>query len=791
MGVLDLIKDRIVYFDGGSGTFLQENGLKVGENPENLNIENKELVIKMHTEFLNAGADIILTNTFGLNNLKFKEKTQPLAKAAIDNAKEAIKNSNKKAYIAYDIGPIGKMMEPMGDLKFDEAYKIFKEQVEFAKDGGADLILIETMSDLYEVKAAVLAAKENSNLPIFASITFDENFKTLTGADAKTMVAYLEGLGVSALGVNCSLGPKEMIPIIKDILKYSSTPVLVSPNAGLPKEIDGKTVFLISADEFSDYMLEIANLGAVFLGGCCGTKKEHIEMMIKKTKNIKPKAISKKDFTIATSYSKTVFINEEPKIIGERINPTGKKLLKEALKNNNLDYVLKEALLQEEKGADILDVNMGLPEIDENEMMQKSIKAIQSVTDIPLQIDTTDFKTMENAMRIYNGKPIVNSVNAKKEEMEKIFPLIKKYGGVIIGLTLDEKGIPNTAKERFLLAKKIVDTAKTYNIDKKDIIIDCLVMAVSTDKNSAKVILETLKLIKENLGVKTVLGVSNISFGLPYRKKINSSFYTMALTQGLNCAILNPLDDEIITAHNAFLALNAQDDNFENFISKYASIKADTIIEKSDIDLKTAIIKGLSEDAKNNTIQLLKTQKPLDIINEYLIKALDEVGKNYEEGKSFLPQLLMSASAAGAAFDEIKAFLLNKGEKQVSKGKIVLATVKGDIHDIGKNIVKVLLENYGFTVIDLGKDVDIDLIVDTVIKEDVKLVGLSALMTTTVSNMQKTIKKLNEKCPDVKIMVGGAVLNEEYAKMINANKYSKDAVESVNYALEFFKNMKD
>ena len=791
--LLERLGKELLFLDGGMGTMLQERGLKPGELPEIWNIEHREEIIDIHRSYFEAGSDIVLSNTFGANALKFKDNKYDLEKIVrfgISNVKEAIKlgvKDNREVYVGLDIGPTGKLLKPMGDLSFEDAYKVYSQVVQIGQDSGADLIHIETMGDTYELKAAVLAAKECTSLPVFATVIFDEKGKLLTGGDIPCVVSMLEGLGVDALGINCGLGPKQMIPLLKEILEYASIPVIVKPNAGLPKQKDGNVYYDVTKEEFGEIMKEIVQLGACVIGGCCGTTPSHIKEMVENNKDRNLVKRKKNERTIVSSYGHAVEIGTKPIIIGERINPTGKKRLKEALKSNDLDYILKEALLQQDAGADILDVNVGLPDIDEVEMMKKVIFELQSVTSLPLQIDTVNTNALEQSMRIYNGKPMINSVNGKQESMDEIFPLVKKYGGVVIGLTLDENGIPNDARGRVEIARKIINEAKKYGIDKKDIVIDVLAMTISSDPRGAITTLEALKGVKEELGVKTVLGVSNISFGLPLRPIINSNFYTMAMQSGLDLGIINPLSEDMMRSYYGFCALMNHDENFENYIKKYSDTKKEEKVSKEEIiSLKNAIEKGLKEEAVKGTKNLLNEKEPLNIINEYLVPALDKVGKRFEKGTLFLPQLLMSADAAKAAFEIIKDEILKEGKEEEKKEKIVIATVKGDIHDIGKNILKVLLENYNFDVIDLGKDVDPEIIVETAVKEDIKLVGLSALMTTTVVSMEETIKLLNKRKPDCKVMVGGAVLNQEYADMINADFYGKDAMQSVYYAKELF-----
>ena len=792
MTIREKLKTKRIYFDGGYGTALQRAGLKPGELPEIWNITKPDVIIDLHCQYLNAGCDILKTNTFGANRLKFNKNSgeyalEEILISAIDNAKKAIEkvNCNEKKYIALDIGPTGKLLKPLGQLGFEESISIFKEIIKIGSENGVDLVLIETMNDSYETKAAVLACKEVCDLPIFVTNAYDNTMKLMTGADPCSMVALLEGLGVDALGINCSLGPDMMMPVIKELLKYSQTPVIVNPNAGLPVIKDGVTVYEISPDEFANSMKNIADMGVNILGGCCGTTPLHIKAVKENTKDIPYIPITKKDYTIVSSYTHSVIIDKKPVLIGERINPTGKPLFKNALRENNIDYILQEAISQQELGADILDVNVGLPEINEVDVLKKAVTEIQTVTDLPLQIDTTDIVAMEKALRVYNGKPLINSVSGKKEVMEEIFPLAKKYGGVIIALTLDENGIPNNADERIKIADKIIKCAKEYGIEQKDIIIDPLAMTISSDTTSALTTLECIKKIK-NSGGKTSLGVSNVSFGLPQRSLINSTFFAMALSNGLNAAIMNPHSKEMMEAYYSFCALSNLDSQCEKYIEYTSDFKAEEKAVQTDENpektLKNAILKGMKEKAVTCAETLVLKKDALNIINDCIIPALDETGKGFESGNVFLPQLLMSAESAKGAFDVIKKSLLKNGEKRRKKYKIIIATVKGDIHDIGKNIVKVLLENYDFEVIDLGKDVPPEKIVETAIKENAKLVGLSALMTTTVPAMEETITLLKEKYPSCKSVVGGAVLTKEYADMIKADKYAKDAMEAVRYA---------
>ncbi len=775
----------MVFFDGGTGTLLQQKGLKAGELPELWNIEKREALIEIHKNYYEAGSDIVLTNTFGANRIKLHDipySIEQIITAAVENAKTAAKTcQGKKGYVALDIGPTGKLLKPLGDLDFEDAYAAFQEMAIAGEKAGADLIVIETMSDIYEAKAAVLAAKENTNLPVFVTVVFDEKGKLLTGSDIASVVAILEGLNVDAMGMNCGLGPHQMFSLAEQMLACCSIPVIIKPNAGLPRTENGTTVFDVSPEEFAEEMAKIVDKGVWLVGGCCGTTPAHIKAVYQKCQQKPVFPIVPKNKTVTASYTHAVEI-DKPVIIGERINPTGKSRFKQALREKDLDYILREGFSQQQKGAHILDVNVGLPDINETEMLVSVMKELQSVIDLPLQIDTSDVVAMEKALRLYNGKAMINSVNGKKESMEAVFPIVKKYGGVVVGLTLDESGIPTKAEERFKIAQKIVKTAGEYGIFSKDIVIDVLAMTISSDQFSAVETLKALQMVKQKLNVKTILGVSNISFGLPQREIITANFYTMALQNGLDAGIINPNSEAMLHSYHAYCALAGLDDNCMDYISQYGGQVTPSVSSSpSTISLGTAIEKGLKERAKEAAEQRLKEMEPLALINKELIPALDHVGKGFEKGTIFLPQLLMSAEAAKSAFEVVK---LHIGAAQTKKDKVILATVKGDIHDIGKNIVKVLLENYSYDVVDLGKDVPPEIIVETAIAQDIKLVGLSALMTTTVTNMETTIQLLKKKKPDCKVVVGGAVLTQEYADSIGADHYAKDAMATVYYAQE-------
>ena len=794
------LREGILYLDGGTGSILQSLGLKPGELPEVWNIERANDIVNVARQYYEAGSNVVYTNTFGANSLKYDGKdgrysVEEIVSAAVNNTRRALneaKGDKSDRYVALDIGPLGKMLSPLGDLPFEEAVEIFANTVRAGVKAGADLIAIETMNDSYETKAAVLAAKENSDLPVIVTNVYDEEAKLMTGACPESMVAMLEGLGVDALGANCSLGPKQMIPIAKRLYEATSLPLIMKPNAGLPKSVDGKTVFDVDAKEFSDIMTELVSLGARILGGCCGTTPEYIKETVKATKNLPICDIIYRNLTVVSSSQEAVYFDKKTILIGERINPTGKKLFKEALRNHDIGYVLNEGIKQKENGAHVLDVNVGLPEIDEPKLLTECVEELQSVISLPLQIDTTNVNAMESALRVYNGKAMINSVNGKEEVMNEIFPLAKKYGGLVVCLTLDEDGIPDTAEKRIEIAEKIIKRAKDFGIDKKDLIFDPLAMAISSDSSQALVTLDAVKMLTDKLHVNTSLGVSNVSFGLPNREFITASFFTMAMQNGLSGAIMNPFSVEMMKAYYGFNALSMLDDNCAEYIDFAGSIEQNTgVLNKTDKSgivsdengLKGAIIKGLKEEAAVLCKKALETADGLTLINEEIVPALDVVGVGFEKKTMFLPQLLMSAEAAKAAFDEVKKTI---SASEANKETVILATVKGDIHDIGKNIVKVIMENYGYKVIDLGKDVPPETIANCAIENNIRLVGLSALMTTTVPAMEETIKLISKLKPDCKVVVGGAVLTQEYADMIHADKYAKNAMETVRYAEELF-----
>ena len=764
---------------------LQKSGLRLGEIPETLNLTHPETVKEIHRGYVEVGTQIVCANTFGANGYKLKDSgytVDEIIRAGVKNAKEAV---DGKALVALDVGPIGQLMEPSGSMSFETAYNYFKEEILAAE--GADVIFFETMTDLLEVKAGVLAAKENCDKPVLVSMTFEENKRTFAGVSVASAALTLQGLGVDAIGVNCSLGPDELAPIVEEFTRWTTLPIIVKPNAGLPDP--NSNTYSVLPDDFAESISKIIDFGTVKLvGGCCGTTPDYIRALKKVTdrKTYKKAAVNKD--TAVCSGTTAVEISE-PRVIGERINPTGKKLFKEALINNDIDYILSQAISQVNAGADILDVNVGLPEIDEKEMMLRVVKALQSIVDVPLQIDSTKPDVLEAALRIYNGKPIVNSVNGEEKSLSTVLPLVKKYGASVIGLALDEDGIPKTAEGRFEIAKRIVDRAKSLGIDPKDVYIDCLTLTVSAEQAGCMETLRALHRVKTELGCKTCLGVSNISFGLPNRPLINHIFLTMALEEGLDLPIINPNDEDMMGALRAYKVLANIDKNSTDFINSYNSVKTETkVIQSEHIALSDAIIRGLKTEAANTTKNLLEKKDAMDIVNNELIPALDSVGADFEKGKIFLPQLIQSANVAQVCFEEIKKHLTKNNDAPVSKGKIILATVKGDIHDIGKNIVKVLLDNYGYTVVDLGRDVEPQLIVDTAVKQNIKMIGLSALMTTTLGSMEETIRLVREtpELKGCKIAVGGAVLTNDYAMKIGADYYCKDAKDTVDKAKEVF-----
>ena len=790
MTIQEKIQAGLVFFDGGTGTMLQEAGLAPGELPERWNLTHPEVIQNLHRAYLAAGCNIIKTNTFGANRLKLGDELAQIVLAGIQHAKAAITKTGQ--YVALDIGPLGKMLKPLGDLDFEDAVRVFAEVVRLGVQGGVDLILIETMNDAYETKAAVLAAKENSHLPVFVTNVYDERGKLMTGADPVSMIALLEGLRVDALGINCSLGPAQMKKLVPVFARYASLPIIVNPNAGLPHSEGGRTIYDVGPEDFAAEMTEIVRLGARIVGGCCGTTPEYMKRMIEQVRDIAPLPLSTKPHTLVSSYTHAVEMGPSPILIGERLNPTGKKRLKEALKREDMGYILNEGLKQADQGAHVLDVNVGLPGIDEAGMMCRVVEELQAVTDLPLQIDSSSPEVLERAMHRYNGKPLVNSVNGKEESLEQVLPLVAKYGGVLIALTLDEAGIPEEADGRIRIAKKIIERAASYGIARKDIVVDPLAMTISSDTTSALTTLACIRRLTQELQVHTSLGVSNISFGLPKREMITSTFFAMALANGLSAAIMNPASAEMMKVYHCAKALRNQDPNCQAYIA-YADtvtteVKSTAAAPKAGEPqaegLAGAIVRGLKEEAARYTKELLQTTAPMDVVNGEIIPALDIVGQGFEKKTVYLPQLLMSAEAATASFEVIKQKMGSSSQEK--KGTIVIATVKGDIHDIGKNIVKVLLENYGYEVIDLGRDVAPQTILDAVEKYQVRLAGLSALMTTTVPAMEETIQLIHEKAPYCQVVVGGAVLTADYAKQIGADFYGRDAMETVRVAEKVF-----
>ncbi|TDP94688.1 5-methyltetrahydrofolate--homocysteine methyltransferase [Halanaerobium saccharolyticum] len=797
MELKDRLGKEVIIFDGAMGTVLQQRGLKAGDVPEKLNIEKSKEIIDIHKSYLKAGAEILTTNTFGANALKMEEidySVEEVIAAGVENAKAAVMESGLKAAVALDMGPLGELLEPMGSLTFDEAYNLYQQQVLVGVEYGADLIHIETIADLYEARAAILAAKENSNLPVFCTLTFEEDGRTFTGGSIRSMISVLEGLGVDGIGLNCSLGPEKLEPLVEEVLKYSETLVILQANAGLPVVEEGETVFKISPEEYFKPLARLYEKGLAVVGGCCGTNEDFIALIAENLKNkkVKQRKITRESLVCSPSqHLKLDGVN----VVGERINPTGKAAFKQALRNEDLDHILKVAVEEVDAGADILDVNLGLPDIDEKAMMVKVIKELQGILDIPLQIDSSDPEVIEEVLRYYNGTAIVNSVNGEKEVLENTLPAVKKYGAAVIGLTMDDNGIPDTAAGRFAVAERIVKKAAEYGISRDKIIIDCLTLTASAQQEGVKETLKALKMVREKLGVKTTLGVSNVSFGLPARPILNRTFLSMALYQGLNLPIIDPNDQEMMAAVKAAAVLNNLDPGAAQYIEYMAENESDNDSKaasensrdnNSKADLKTVIVKGLKTEAGRLTEEILQEKEALEIVNDYLIPALDTVGERYEKGEIFLPQLVQSAETVKEAFAVLKAEMARTGGRNISKGKIVMATVKGDVHDIGKNIVKTVLENYGYQIIDLGRNVNIKEVVKAVKENEIKLLGLSALMTTTVKNMEKTIKAVREAAPATKIMVGGAVLTADYAEMIEADFYARDAKEAVEIAKKIF-----
>ena len=793
--IREYLKDHILIFDGAMGTMLQKEGLPIGDNPEIFGIKNPHKLLKIHKKYLEAGSNVLTTNTFGCNELKVNKlgyTVEEVIDRAVSIAKQAIEESDKSKprFVALDIGPIGEMLEPMGTLSFDRAYEIFKRQVIQGEKSGADLIIIETMMDLYEAKAAVLAAKENTNLPVICTMTFDENGRSFTGCLPEAMVATIEGLGVDALGVNCSLGPKQLLPIVKTITELANVPVIVQANAGLPVIKEGQAIYEMNDEEFFQGVKNFVDLGVSIIGGCCGTNETFIKKICDNIEKLQKKEPKRRKSTIVCSAVKYIDI-QGPTIVGERLNPTGRQLLIDAYVSGNNDYVINLALEQSNEGSEILNVNVGVPDLDEERAMKRVIKGIQEVVDVPLQLDSSNVKALEAGLRYYNGRTIVNSVNGKEKSLETILPIVKKYGACVVGLTLDENGIPSTAEGRFNIAKKIVERAEQYGIKRQDIFIDCLSLTVSAQQDEAMETIKAIKMVKENLGCKTILGVSNISFGIPNRKALNNTYLNLALGAGLDLAIINTEDRTMVESIDAYKVISNMDKGCLDYIEKFKFVSNDNKTKErknyDNLTLEDAIERGLKEEAKDLTLKILESHDEHFVLDKVLIPALDVVGTKYDKGELFLPQMIQAAETVKVSLNIIKE-RLSKNNNTSSKGKIIVATVQGDIHDIGKNIVKIMLENYGYEVIDLGKDVPIEEVVKRAKEENIQLIGLSALMTTTVENMKKTIKALKENNINARVFVGGAVVTEEYAQKINADYYSKDAKSAVEIAKINFKS---
>jgi 5-methyltetrahydrofolate--homocysteine methyltransferase len=787
-------EDRFLLFDGGMGTMLQERGLLPGDLPEDMNLTAPEMVREIHAAYVAAGADVITTNTFGANELKLpgEQQVEQVIAAAV-----ACARASGARFVALDIGPLGQLLEPLGPLNFEQAYALFARQVRAGREAGADLIIIETMSDLYECKAAVLAAKEQSDLPVFASMTFQEDGRTFLGCDAITAAVTLSALRVDALGVNCSLGPAQLLPVVEDLLRYSRVPVLAQANAGLPNLISGKTAFSVTPGFYVRYALKMARRGVRILGGCCGTTPEYIALLRRGLNELHPVKPDYQPLTACTSGNRTAILGRGVTVVGERLNPTGKKRLQKALREGDMDYVITEAFAQAEAGSDVLDINVGLPELDEAAVLARVVREVQGAVNLPLQLDSPDPRAIEAALRVVNGKPIINSVNGKAEVLTAILPLARRFGAVVIGLTLDENGIPPRAEERVAIARRIAEAADRCGLPREDLIIDCLVLAASAQQTEVAETLRAVRLVKAELGLLTILGVSNVSFGLPYRPLLGSVFLAAALGAGLDACIINPLAPRFAEVIDAFRVLNAEDADSLHYIAKYAGVSetagvpvtarpAAAAESANGLSLGEIIEKGRRGEAGAAVSELLLSTAPLDIVEQHFIPALDRVGQRFEKGELFLPQLMQAAQAVQNGFEVLRAQVEKTGEQQASRGKILLATVKGDIHDIGKNIVKMLLENYGFAVVDLGRDVPPELIVQTIREQDIRLAGLSALMTTTVESMKETIAAVRQAGLPCHFMVGGAVMSEKYAQLVGADFYARDAMESAAIAGRFF-----
>ena len=800
MSFRELLNKGPFFLDGGMGTLLQAQGLKPGEAPETWNLTHPDRITAIHRAYYEAGTNMVAANTFGVHPQRYDlAACEEMIRAAVACADRARREANcgHEMFIGLDIGPCGKLLKPLGPLDFEEAVSGFAAVIRMGAACGVDCIFLETMNDGAETRAALLAAKENCDLPVLVSNAYGADGKLMTGGTPESVVAMLEGLGADAVGVNCSLGPDALAPIVERYLAVASVPVLMKPNAGLPQEKDGKTYFNVMPDTFSAQIAALVPKGLRVMGGCCGTTPEYIAALKEAVGEQVPPPVEKKRHTVIASRGTVLELGKNPVIIGERINPTGKKRLRKALEEGDMAYVLNEAITQEERGAEVLDVNVGTPGVDEPALLTQAVQELQAVTDLPLQLDTADPVAMERALRAYNGKAMINSVNGKQEVMDAVFPLVKKYGGALVALTLDEAGIPATAEGRLAIAERILKEAEKYGIDPKEILFDTLTMTVSADGTAAQVTLDALRMIREKTGCGTVLGVSNVSFGLPEREVLGSAFLTMALERGLSAAIMNPLSDRMMGAMISFRTLTGRDANCGAYIRFAGELPAMQAVataapagaapkETGAKGLRRAVVKGLCREAGNLAREALENgQDGMDLVKNEIIPALDEVGQGFEAKRLFLPQLMMSAEAAEAAFREIKARTAGQAEGQPSKGRVVIATVKGDIHDIGKNIVRLLLENYGFEVTDLGRDVAPETVLEAVERLHAPVCGLSALMTTTVPAMAETVALLHEKAPWCRVMVGGAVLTEEYAQEIGADGYGKDAMASVRLTERF------
>lgn len=784
MKLEELLGKRLIFVDGGMGTMLQAAGLTGGEAPERWNLTHPETVAEVHRAYLAAGCDIVTANTFGATGARFGAELQKVIQAGVKLARQGVEEAGH-GFAAFDMGPTGKLLAPYGELPFQEAVSLYRQAAAWGAEAGADLIIIETMGDPYEMKAAVLGAREACDLPILATMMADANGRLLTGGTVETMAVLLDGLGVTALGLNCGLGGPEMLPLLRRIRRVTERPLLCSPNAGLPRMVGGRTVFPAGPEAFAQAQRELAQAGAWLLGGCCGTTPEHIRAMVAACREVTPAPVPPVTETWISSGSEAVCLDHGPVVIGERINPTGKKRMQEALRTGDVNYLLKEAVNQSAAGAAVLDVNVGLGGMDEAAWMERAVSAIQGVCTCPLQLDTADPEALARGLRAYNGKALINSVSGKQEVMDQVFPLAKRYGGTVVALLLDEEGIPDTAEGRVAIARRIMAEAARYGIAKRDLVMDALTMTVSTGERNALVTLETLRRCREELGVRTVLGVSNISFGLPQREKLAGAFLTLALGAGLDAAILNPLSEAMMDAWQAALTLTGRDKGCRAYLERFAGAAPVKSGAQAAFSLEEAVRRGLRAEAERAARERLSEgEAPMDLVEKRLLPALTQVGDGYEAGTLFLPQLLMSAEAAQGAFALVQQALGEKSTGMRRQGRIALATVEGDIHDIGKNIVKVLLESYGFEVLDLGKNVRPEQVLAAVQAEKLHMVGLSALMTTTVPAMERTIALLRREAPDCRVVVGGAVLTPELAAAIGAHAYARDAMDTVRFARE-------